>query len=162
MHTQSSHRPSRLGFTLVELLVVIAIIAILVSLLLPAIQKVRQAASRSASTNNLKQLALGVHTYHATWKFLPYNGDGVTGPAGTNFQSGSWGYQILPYVEQELTFSGLSGKLPVTWKTKLALFNCPIRQRPGYVEGPPPPPGGPIQPTGGPNPGPWFLDIPPG
>jgi len=140
--------------------VVIAIIAILIGLLLPAVQKVRQAAARISSTNNLKQLGIGVHCYHTTWKVLPFNGNNVGN--NNDFKSGSWAYQILPYVDQEGPFNGLNGKLPATWKIKLAVFNCPIRQRPGYVEGPPPPPGGAIQPTGGPNPGPWYLDIPPG
>jgi prepilin-type N-terminal cleavage/methylation domain-containing protein len=160
MRKQFLYRPPRPAFTLIELLVVMAIIAILIGLLLPAVQKVRQAAARISSTNNLKQLALGVHSYHTSWKVLPHNGNNVGN--NTDFKSGSWCYQILPYIDQENAFSGLNGKLPVTWTTKLAVFNCPIRQRPGYVQGPPPPPGGPIQPTGGPNPGPWYLDIPPG
>jgi len=79
-----------------------------------------------------------------------------------NFQSGSWAYQIMSYADLEGAFTGVNGRLPATWTTRLSLFSCPIRQRPGYVQGPPPPPGGPIQPTGGPNPGPWYLDIPAG
>src|SRR3954447_17685804 len=89
----------RNGFTLLELLVVIAIIAVLIGLLLPAVQKVRYAALRMQSANNLKQLALGAHSFHDTNKFLPFNG--TTLATRNNPQSGSWGYQLLPYLEQQ-------------------------------------------------------------
>jgi prepilin-type N-terminal cleavage/methylation domain-containing protein len=97
-----STRPSRRGgFTLIELLVVIAIIGVLIALLLPAVQKVREAASRLQCQNNLRQLALAVHNYHDQEGYFPVNS--LITDRQSNWISPNWSWlaRILPYIEQD-------------------------------------------------------------
>ncbi len=130
-------RRSRLrAFTLIELLVVIAIIAILIALLVPAVQKVRDAAARLQCTNNLKQVVLAVHNHHDAKKSLPpLASDGVgaytpaTGPFGSHdFTLFHW---LLPYIEQDTVFkkcNPLNGYGPVNglmYDVVLQTLVCP-------------------------------------
>lgn len=93
----TSSKNTNKGFTLIELLVVIAIIAILIGLLLPAVQKVREAAAKMQCQNNLKQLALGVHNYISTFQAFPMS----TSPWVNNNNGFGWIFRTLPYLEQE-------------------------------------------------------------
>src|SRR6187399_873003 len=97
--TLFSHHPIRRAFTLVELLVVIAIIGILVALLLPAVQAAREAARRTQCANNLKQLALGLHNYHSSFRKFPIGQ--VVRIDEHVYPRWCWFYGVLPFVEEQ-------------------------------------------------------------
>lgn len=126
------------GFTLIELLVVIAIIAILIGLLLPAVQKVREAASRTQCQNNLKQMAIAVHNFHDVYKRYPPL-LGFQGIQNCSISTPPWGnvhFYILPFIEQNnfynATYSGADGNTPCSgyrpWNNRwypMKTYICP-------------------------------------
>ena len=131
---------SRRGFTLVELLVVIAIIGILIGMLLPAVQQVREAARRTQCMNNVRQLALGSMNFESANMHFPTAGGGALAVYDTGeelqpkfgFENLGWAFQILPFVEQNNLHArratdGFEGGAAPLVEQRVPLYNCPSR-----------------------------------
>ncbi|WZO98591.1 DUF1559 domain-containing protein [Isosphaeraceae bacterium EP7] len=122
------------GFTLIELLVVISIIAVLIALLLPAVQSAREAARRMQCTNNLKQIGLAMHNYHSSQDAFPIGrtGLGFSYPNCPNANRRTWAFSILPYLEQANVFQTINFTLnfyewenATVMRVRIGAFNCP-------------------------------------
>lgn len=150
MMKHSWFRKIRQGFTLIELLVVIAIISILIGLLLPAVQKVRESANRSQCQNNLKQIGLAINMHQDSLGILPTGGlsaataapgfASLGQPYAAPHQNAGWAYQILPYLEQQVLWSGGSAGNPIANAqriivgTPVKLYFCPSLRSPTTIE----------------------------
>ncbi len=135
-------RRLRIAFTLIELLVVIAVIAILIAMLVPAVQKVRESASRTTCQNNLKQIGLAIHNYHDAYRHLPPGFTATAAPGGDVAPGWGWSFYILPYLEQDALYRSQNTNQSVAASPLLAkvlaTYMCPsdLQNQPFQVRAP--------------------------
>ena len=129
----------RRAFSLIELLVVLAIVGILIGLLLPAIQKVREAARRTQCQNNLRRIAIALHAYHNSWETFPPGGIEWRPYGNTTNRQLAWSAFILPYLDEENLYRALDLTTPFDSPENasaaaavLAVYLCPSKPRPEY------------------------------
>ncbi len=145
MKKRTNREPVSQGFALIELLVVIGIIGIFIGLILPAVLKVRESANRAQCQNNLKQFGIAIHLHQEALGILPTGGvnyatsapefASLARPLSAPYQQSGWGYQILPYIEQQILWSGgnsttIEQAQLLIISTPNKLYFCPTRRPP--------------------------------
>jgi prepilin-type N-terminal cleavage/methylation domain-containing protein len=132
-HSPAWQLKPRRAFSLIELLVVIGIVAVLIGLLLPAVQKVREAANRTECGNNLKQLGLGLHQYHDAYRRLPSAGGWSTNDSTlvADRTQWSWIYRIAPYIEQDTLYRATDEEF--VRSARITILKCPSNPSSGPI-----------------------------
>lgn len=120
---------NRLAVSMIEVLIVLGLLAFLFALFIPAVQRVRAAAARTQSMNNLLQQGIAIHSFHDIHRKLPFNGVEGAKADPKKPDSGSWAYRVLSFVEQDPLFQNPQNALEVN----LPVYLCPTRSRPGFT-----------------------------
>lgn len=139
MASQHGYGDGRRGVSLVEVLIVIAVIGLLVALMLPAIMRVRETASRAQCANNLREIGTGLHNHNSVARAFPsggwgWNWIGIADRGSNSAQPGGWLFSLLPYIEQESLYSEFqqgSSNIAEALARPIPVYNCPSRRTGG-------------------------------